>query len=88
VRDKFELSRLTLVGHPGMITGMITSARIEALRELGGLGWITCLRAPADAKLAADDGPLQLSLFDAHFDAHFDAQDPAEISQPDTPVSC
>ena len=27
--------------------GMITTARIEALRELGGLGWVTALRAPA-----------------------------------------
>lgn len=56
---------------------MITSARIEALKDLGGLGWITCLRAPALAKLAADDGPLQLSLFDT--------QDLAEISHPDYP---
>jgi hypothetical protein len=56
---------------------MITSARIEALRELGGLSWITCLRAPAIAKLAAEDGPLQLSLFDQ--------QDLAEITHPDYP---
>ena len=40
-------------------------------------GWITALRAPAIAKLAADDGPLQMSLFDA--------QDLAEISHPDYP---
>jgi hypothetical protein len=73
VRDKFRLSRLTLIGD----RGMITSARIEALRELGGLDWITCLRAPAIAKLAADDGPLQLSLFDQ--------QDLAEITHPDYP---
>jgi Transposase DDE domain len=73
VRDKFGLSRLTLVGD----RGMITSARIDALRELGGLDWITCLRAPAIAKLAADDGPLQLSLFDQ--------QDLAEITHPDYP---
>jgi hypothetical protein len=56
---------------------MITTARIEALKELGGLGWLTCLRAPAIAKLAAADGPLQLSLFDT--------QDLAEISHPDYP---
>ena len=43
---------------------MITSARVEALRELGGFGWVTALRAPAIAALAADDGPLQMSLFD------------------------
>jgi hypothetical protein len=73
VRDKFGLTELTLVGD----RGMITSARIEGLRELGGLSWITCLRAPAIKALAADDGPLQLSLFDQ--------QDLAEISHPDYP---
>jgi len=73
VRTKFGIARLTLIGD----RGMITSARIEALKDLGGLGWITCLRAPAIAKLAADDGPLQLSLFDT--------QDLAEISHPDYP---
>jgi hypothetical protein len=48
---------LTLVGD----RGMITSARIAAQRKLGGLSWITCLRAPAIKALAADDGPLQMS---------------------------
>jgi hypothetical protein len=42
VREKVGLSRLTLVED----RGMITSARIEALRELGGLSWIICPRAP------------------------------------------
>jgi Transposase DDE domain len=73
VRTKFGLSRLTLVGD----RGMITSARIEALKDLGGLSWITCPRAPAIAKLATDDGPLRLSLFDT--------QDLAEITHPDYP---
>ncbi len=73
VREKFGLTELTLVGD----RGMITSARIDALRELGGLSWITCLRAPAIKTLAADDGPLQPSLFDQ--------QDLAEISHPDYP---
>ena len=58
--------------------GMITTARIDALRELDGkYGWITALRAPAISKLMADDGPLQLSLFDE--------QDLAEITSPDFP---
>ena len=64
--------------------GMITSARIDALRKLNedpdtatDFGWITALRAPAIAKLAADNGPLQMSLFDT--------QDLAEISHPDYP---
>jgi hypothetical protein len=57
--------------------GMITSARIDALKEHTELGWLTCLRAPAIAKLAADDGPLQMTLFDQ--------QDLAEITHPDYP---
>ncbi|ACA57613.1 transposase (plasmid) [Mycobacterium liflandii 128FXT] len=80
VRERFGLDRLVLVGD----RGMITSARIAALRELNndpdtatGFGWITALRAPAIAKLAGDDGPLQLSLFDT--------QDLATITHPDYP---
>src|SRR6478736_6314722 len=80
IRHTLGIARLVLVGD----RGMITSARIEALRELNedpntatDFGWITALRAPAIAKLAADDGPLQMSLFDT--------QDLAEISHPDYP---
>ena len=80
IRDRFGLTRLVLVGD----RGMITSARIDALRKLNDnpdtatdFGWITALRAPAIAKLARADGPLQMSLFDA--------QDLAEISHPDYP---
>jgi hypothetical protein len=56
---------------------MITSARVDALRELGGFGWVTALRAPAIAALAADNGPLQMSLFDQ--------VNLAEITHPDYP---
>src|SRR6202011_3654793 len=74
VRDTFGLRKMVMVGD----RGMITSARIQALRELDGkYGWITALRAPAIRKLMADDGPLQLSLFDE--------QDLAEITSPDFP---
>lgn len=77
VRTRFGLTRLVLVGD----RGMITSARIDAIRELNDtgtdFGWITALRAPQIAKLAADDGPLQMSLFDT--------QDLAEIAHPDYP---
>src|SRR5882757_2177707 len=77
IRTRFGLTRLVLVGD----RGMITSARITALGELNdagtGFGWITALRAPAIATLAAADGPLQMSLFDA--------QDLAEISHPEYP---
>ena len=73
VRDKFGLDDLVMIGD----RGMITSARIAALQEATGLSWITCLRASALRKLAAGDGPLQLSLFDE--------QDLAEITSPDYP---
>jgi len=73
VRQRFRLTDMVLVGD----RGMITSARIDALKKLPGLGWLTCLRAPAIAALAADQGPLQMSLFDTH--------NLAEISHPDYP---
>jgi len=74
VRKDFRLARMVMAGD----RGMITTARIDALRELdGNYGWITALRAPAIKKLMADNGPLQLSLFDE--------QDLAEISSPDFP---
>jgi hypothetical protein len=72
VRDKFGLTRLVMVGD----RGMITTARIDALKGLEGMGWLTALRAPAIRKLLRG-GPLQLSLFDEH--------DLAEITHPDYP---
>jgi hypothetical protein len=74
VHDTFQLKKMVMVGD----RGMITSARIEALKELDGkYAWITALRAPAIRKLMDDGGPLQLSLFDE--------QDLAEITSPDFP---
>jgi hypothetical protein len=73
VRQKFGFEQMIMVGD----RGMITSARIKDLRELEGMAWITCLRHPAIKKLMADDGPLQLSLFDQ--------QDLAEITSGDFP---
>jgi Transposase DDE domain len=74
VKNAFGLRKMVMVGD----RGMITSARIQALRELDGdYAWITALRAPAIRKLMADDGPLQLSLFDE--------QDLAEITSDDFP---
>jgi hypothetical protein len=49
VKDTFKLKDMVMVGD----RGMITSARVQELRELGGLGWVTALRAPAIAALAA-----------------------------------
>ena len=73
VREDFGLDKLVLAGD----RGMITSARIAALKDDTELGWITALRAPAIRKLAAAAGPLQMSLFDE--------QDLAEITSPDYP---
>ena len=80
VRKKFGLAQMVMVGD----RGMITSARIAALNQAEDgtqqpdpYGWITALRAPAIRKLMADDGPLQLSLFDQ--------QDLAEITSGDFP---
>src|SRR5262245_6090940 len=64
VRGDFGIDRLIMAGDRGMITG----TRIDDLRKLPGMDWVTALKAPAVAKLAADDGPLQMSLFDTqHF---------------------
>jgi len=71
LRQRFGLSRVVLVGD----RGMITSARIEADLKPAGLDWISCLRAPAIQELAAETGPLQLSLFDD--------RDLAEIAAPE-----
>ena len=82
VRDKFRLAKMVMVGD----RGMITSARIAAMNQRDDgtrrpdadtYEWITALRAPAIRKLMADDGPLQLSLFDQ--------QDLAEITSEDFP---
>ena len=82
IRHTLGIQQLVLVGD----RGMITSARIDALRELNDnpdtttdFGWITALRAPAIAKLARDDGPLQMSLFDMTW---------PRSSTPTTPANC
>jgi hypothetical protein len=80
MRGTFGLAEMVMAGD----RGMITSARIEALNQLedgtarpDAYGWITALRAPAIKKLMANDGPLQMSLFDQ--------QNLAEITHPDYP---
>jgi hypothetical protein len=73
VRNDFGIKTMIMTGDRGMITG----TRIDDLRKLDGMDWITALKAPAIAALAADDGPLQMSLFDA--------QNFAEITHPDYP---
>jgi hypothetical protein len=72
LKRRFKLAHVVLVGDRGMITG----ARIREELVPAGLDWITALRAP-EVRALADDGPLQLSLFDE--------RDLAEISSPDYP---
>jgi hypothetical protein len=72
VKERFGLKDVVMVGD----RGMITAARIDALEQVGGFGWVTSLRAPAIAALAAS-GTLQMSLFD---EVNF-----AEITHPDYP---
>ena len=59
VRDRFGLERVCFVGD----RGMVTSARVEALRAIGGLDWVTALRA-TEIKVLVADGAIQQSLFD------------------------
>jgi hypothetical protein len=74
VRSRFGLSRVVFVGD----RGLLTSARIrEELAPVEGLDWVSALRSEQIRKLAEDDGPLQLSLFDE--------TDLAEIRHPDFP---
>ena len=72
VRDRFGLKEVVMVGD----RRMITKARIEALRNLGQMSWITCLRAPA-IRVLAEDGAIQLRLFDE--------MNLVEITHPDYP---
>jgi hypothetical protein len=73
LKERFGLKRVVMVGD----RGMITQARIDDELEPAGLDWITALRAPSIQQLAAQGGPLQLSLFDE--------RDLAEIESPDFP---
>jgi hypothetical protein len=72
LRARFGLTDIVLVGD----RGMLTSARIERLRETGGIGWVSCLRAPAIKRLV-ESGDLQLGLFDE--------RNLAEITSPEFP---
>jgi Transposase DDE domain len=60
LKHRFGLRHVVLVGD----RGLITHARIAQDLAPAGLDWLTALRAPAIHKLAAEKGPLQLSLFD------------------------
>jgi hypothetical protein len=60
LKERFGIERIAWVGD----RGMLTSARIEQVLQPQGMDWISSLRAPQIAQLAAEHGPFQPSLFD------------------------
>jgi transposase len=60
LKDRFGIGHIAWVGD----RGMLTSARIEQVLKPQGMDWVSSLRAPQIAQLAAEHGPLQASLFD------------------------
>ena len=72
LRDRFQLSRVVLVGD----RGMLTQPQIDKMKVHPGLGWITALTSVAIRGLL-ETGALQLSLLDE--------TNLAEITSPDYP---
>ena len=60
LRDRFGISTIIWAGD----RGMLTSARIEQVLKPQGMDWVSSLRAPQIAQLAAEHGPFQPTLFD------------------------
>jgi hypothetical protein len=60
LKDRFGIERVAWAGD----RGMLTSARIEQVLKPQGMDWVSSLRAPQIAQLAAEHGPFQPSLFD------------------------
>jgi hypothetical protein len=60
LRERFGIEHIVWVGD----RGMLTSARIEQVLKPQGMDWVSSLRAPQIAQLAAEHGPFQPSLFD------------------------
>jgi transposase len=59
LKNRFGIGDVVLVGD----RGMLTSARIEALKEVGGIGWISALRS-TQIEALVHSGDLQLGIFD------------------------
>jgi len=72
LKRRFGLERVVVVGD----RGMLTEARIKALRKRPGLGWLSALRSDAIRTLI-DKGRIERSLFDE--------VNLAEIHSPDFP---
>jgi Transposase DDE domain len=60
LRERFGIEHIVWAGD----RGMLTSARIEQVLKPQGMDWVSSLRAPQIALLAAEHGPFQASLFD------------------------
>jgi hypothetical protein len=60
LRDRFGIATIIWAGD----RGMLTSARIEQVLKPQGMDWVSSLRAPQIAQLAAEHGPFQPTLFD------------------------
>ena len=60
LKERFGIERIAWAGD----RGMLTSARIEQVLRPQGMDWVSSLRAPQIAQLAAEHGPFQPSLFD------------------------
>jgi hypothetical protein len=60
LKERFGISSIAWAGD----RGMLTSARIEQVLKPQGMDWVSSLRAPQIAQLAAEHGPFQPSLFD------------------------
>ena len=59
LRERFGLKKILLVGD----RGMLTSARIEALKDYDGVSWISALQHTQIRKLV-DSAAVQMGLFD------------------------
>lgn len=60
LRERFGIEHIVWAGD----RGMLTSARIEQVLKPQGMDWVSSLRAPQIAQLAAEHGPFQPDLFD------------------------
>src|SRR3989441_3866374 len=60
LRERFGIEHIVWAGD----RGMLTSARIEQVLKPQGMDWVSSLRSPQIAQLAAEHGPFQPTLFD------------------------
>ena len=72
IKRRFHIERAILVGD----RGMLTQARIDELRQEGGIEWISALRSP-QIRALLDSGAIQMGLFDQRW--------VVEVAHPDYP---